>query len=125
MSIEKSALETAHKDELQKVKDAVKAEAADQAKKDAKDELLILSKFLRAAAARRQGGDEMSAKNRAFEGALLLIYGGEASAVVAMESLIAGSSDKVSTVDQTPSEFTCEFSQSINVSVLSTCVYKD
>ncbi len=125
MSIEKSALETAHKDELQKVKDAVKAEAADQAKKDAKDELLILSKFLRAAAARRQGGDETSAKNRAFEGALLLIYGGEASAVVAMESLIAGSSDKVSTVDQTPSEFTCEFSQLKNVSVLSTCVYRD
>lgn len=118
MSTEKSALETAHKDELQKVKDAAVAEGADNAKKDAKDKLLILSKFLRAAAAKRQGGDETSAENRAFEGALLLVYGGEASAVVAMENLIAGSEDKVSTVDQTPSEFTCEFFQFVPVRVL-------
>lgn len=118
MTTEKSTLETAHKDELQKVKDTAEAEAADQAKKDAKDNLLILSKFLRAAAAKRQGGDETSAENRAFEGALLLVYGGEAGAVAAMESLIAGSEDKVPTVDQTPSEHTCEFLRFYLVSVL-------
>ena len=84
------------------------SEAAALGKKEAKDKLLILSKFLRAAAAKRQGGDETSAENRAFEGALLLVYGGEAGAVVAMENLIDGSDDKVPTVDQTPSEFTCK-----------------
>lgn len=68
----------------------------------------MLSKFLRAAAAKRQGGDENSAENRAFEGALLLVYGGEAGAVVAMEKLISGSDEKVPTVDQEPSEFTCK-----------------
>ncbi|KAL9099883.1 MAG: hypothetical protein Q9163_004675 [Psora crenata] len=105
---EKSALETSHKEELQKVKDAAVAEAVAEGKKEAKENLLALSKFLRAAAAKRQGGDETSPENRAFEGALLLVYGGEVGAVVAMESLIAGSEEKVPTVDSTPSDFTCE-----------------
>ena len=105
---EKSVLESAHKDELDKLKDATLAEAAATSEKESKDKLLILSKFLRAAAAKRQGGDENSAENRAFEGALLLVYGGEAGAVVAMESLIAGVEEKVPTVDQTPSDFTCK-----------------
>ena len=93
---------------MQKVKEAAVAEAVAEGKKEAKDNLLVLSKFLRAAAAKRQGGDETSPENRAFEGALLLVYGGEVGAVVAMESLIAGSEDKVPTVDQTPSDFTCK-----------------
>lgn len=109
MLAEKSALEAAHTDELQKVKEAAIAEAVAEGKKEAKENLLVLSKFLRAAAAKRQGGEETSPENRAFEGALLLVYGGEVGAVVAMESLIAGSDEKVSTVDQTPSEFTCRF----------------
>ncbi len=108
LSAEKSALETAHIDELQRVKEAAIAETAAEGKKEAKENLLVLSKFLRAAAAKRQGGDETSPDNRAFEGALLLVYGGEVGAVVAMESLIAGSDEKVPTVDQTPSEFTCK-----------------
>lgn len=108
LSAERSALETTHKNELQKVKDAAKAEAEAEGKKQAKDNLLVLSKFLRAAAAKRQGGDETSAENGAFEGALLLVYGGESSAVIAMENLISGSEGKVPTVDQTPSEFTCK-----------------
>ena len=108
MSTEKSALEATHTDELQKVKEAAIAEAAADGKKEAKDNLLVLSKFLRAAAAKRQGGDESSPENRAFEGALLLVYGGEVGAVVAMESLISGSDEKVPTVDQNPSDFTCE-----------------
>lgn len=109
MLAEKSALEAAHTDELQKVKEAAVAEAVAEGKKEAKENLLLLSKFLRAAAAKRQGGDETSPENRAFEGALLLVYGGEVGAVVAMESLIAGRDEKVPTVDQTPSEFTCRF----------------
>ncbi|KAL6720214.1 hypothetical protein ACLMJK_002135 [Lecanora helva] len=106
LSSEKSALELSHKNELQKVKESTLAEAVAEGKKEAKDNLLVLSKFLRAAAAKRQGGDETSPENRAFEGALLLVYGGEAGAVVAMESLIDGSDDKVPTVDQTQSELT-------------------
>ena len=108
IAAEKSALETSHKDELEKVRDAAVSEAQVEGKKESKDSLLVLSKFLRAAAAKRQGGDETSPENRAFEGALLLVYGGDAGAVAAMEKLISGSEDLVPTVDQTPSEFTCE-----------------
>ena len=108
LATEKSALETAHKHELQSVKDAAVAEVLAEGKKEAKENLLVLSKFLRAAAAKRQGGEESSPENRAFEGALLLVYGGEAGAVVAMESLISGTEEKVPTVDATPSEYTCK-----------------
>lgn len=69
--------------------------------------MLVLSKFLRAAAAKRQSGDDTSSENRAFEGALLLVYGGDAGAVVAMEKLIDGSENKVPSVDQEPLDFTC------------------
>ena len=109
MIAEKTALESAHKDELQQVKNAASAEAEAKCKKEAKDNLLVLSKFLRAAAAKRQGGNESSAENLAFEGALLLVYGGEAGAVVAMENLVSGSEEIVPTIEGVPSDFTCKF----------------
>ena len=94
---------------MQKVKDAASAEIEAKCKKEAKDNLLVLSKFLRAAAAKRQGGNESSAENLAFEGALLLVYGGEAGAVVAMENLVSGSEEIVPTIEGVPSDFTCKF----------------
>ncbi|KAL8699278.1 MAG: hypothetical protein Q9224_001483 [Gallowayella concinna] len=106
LATEKAALASSHKDELDKVKEAATAETRAESAREAKDNLLVLSKFLRAAAAKRQGGDETSPENRAFEGALLLVYGGEVGAVGAMESLITGSDEKVPTVDQVPSEYT-------------------
>ncbi|KAI4243638.1 MAG: hypothetical protein LQ352_006991 [Teloschistes flavicans] len=106
LAAEKSALEISHKAELDRVKEAATSAVKAESEQEAKDNLLVLSKFLRAAAAKRQGGDETSPENRAFEGALLLVYGGEAGAVAAMESLIAGRDEKVPTVDQIPSEYT-------------------
>lgn len=108
LATEKAALEGSHKQELEKVKEAAASAAKAESAKEAKDNLLVLSKFLRAAAAKRQGGDETSPENRAFEGALLLVYGGEAGAIAAMESLIEGSDEKVPTVDGVPSEYTCK-----------------
>ena len=108
LSAEKAALSSAHKEELQKIKDEAVVELEEARQKASKDSLMVLSKFLRAAAAKRQGGDENSPENRAFEGALLLVYGGETPAVEAMYNLISGSEEKVPTVDQTPSDFTCE-----------------
>ncbi len=108
LTSEKSALETSHKEELEKARDASVAEAKAEGEKQSKDNLLVLSKFLRAAAAKRQGGDENSPENRAFEGALLLVYGGELGAVTAMEKLILGSDEMVPTVDGVPSDFSCK-----------------
>lgn len=106
--MEKSALEAVHKEELEKLKEVTTAEALEEGKKQSNESLLVLSKFLRAAAAKRQNGDEHSAENRAFEGALLLVYGGEIGAVEAMEKLISGSDEKVSTTDGKLSELSCE-----------------
>jgi len=117
LSAEKAALEASHSEELSKVKESAAAEAHAEAKKITKESLLTLSRFLRAAAAKRQDGDENSEGNRAFEGALLLVYGGDAKAVAAMENLIDGSEDKVPFVDTQLSDFTCKV-QSID---LSTC----
>lgn len=123
LATEKAGLQTSHQKELEQVRDITISEATAGSKKEAKENLLVLSKFLRAAAAKRQGGDETSAENRAFEGALLLIYGGETSAVEAMEKLIAGSDEKVPTVDQVPSEFTCKSPKAV-FTIILTFIFK-
>ena len=69
--------------------------------------LLTLSQFLRAAASKRQEPDEMLEENRAFEGVLLLIYGGDNGAVEAMKKLIEGSEETVPTVEGTMTSYTC------------------
>lgn len=106
-SAEKTILETSHRQELEKAKEAALTEAETKSKKEIKDSLLVLSRFLRAAAARRQDGDE-SDEGKAFEGALLLVYGGDIGAVGAMEKLIEGSDEDCPTVHGAPSGFTCE-----------------
>lgn len=107
LAVEKAALETSHQDELEKAQEATAAATKIEAAKNTKDNLLVLSRFLRAAAAKRQDNDETAEDNQAFEGALLLVYGGNLDAVAAMEKLIGGSDDKVPNVDGQLSEFTC------------------
>lgn len=115
LNAEKSALQSSHKDELLKVKESVVAEAQIEAMKEAKENMLVLSKFLRAAAAKRQSGDEKSVENQAFEGALLLVYGGDACAVAAIEKLIEGNDEKVPAVEKELGllEFSCKLSTTL------------
>ncbi|KAF2491755.1 hypothetical protein BU16DRAFT_530194 [Lophium mytilinum] len=95
VATEKEVLQSAHKEELEKLRETLKAEAAAEAQKGFKDRFLTLSRFLRAAAARRQLEDDDTDVTKAFEGALLLVYGGDASAVSAAEKLIEGTEDHV------------------------------
>ncbi|KAF2710861.1 hypothetical protein K504DRAFT_375755 [Pleomassaria siparia CBS 279.74] len=92
---EKELLQSAHTEEIEKLKAILKDEAAIDLKKAFREKFLTLSRFLRAAAARRQLEDDDSDLTKAFEGALLLVYGGDASAVAAAEKLIDGSEDNV------------------------------
>lgn len=108
LDAEKAESSTTHQRELETVKAEAATSAQSRSKQDLQDNLLLLSKFLRAAAAKRQDGDETAPDNRAFEGVLLLVYGGESNAVTAMESLINGSDERVPTIDATPSELTCK-----------------
>ncbi|PGH13765.1 hypothetical protein AJ79_03464 [Helicocarpus griseus UAMH5409] len=102
LASQKSELEKAHNDELETAKEKAIAEAKESAEKEYKERLLVLSRFLRAAAAMRRSGDETSSDSRAFEGALFQVYGGTEDAVSAMVKLIDGSDDIVPSVDAEP-----------------------
>ncbi|KAF9731961.1 hypothetical protein PMIN03_000087 [Paraphaeosphaeria minitans] len=97
---EKEILHKGHSDELEKLRDTLKEETALEVKKTFREQFLTLSRFLRAAAARRQlPEDDSNELTKAFEGALLQVYGGDPSAVVAAEKLIEGSRDSVPSTD--------------------------
>jgi ribosomal protein L16 Arg81 hydroxylase len=105
---EKEILQKSHSGELEKLRDTLKEEAALEHKKAFREKFLTLSRFLRAAAARRQLEDDDSDLTKAFEGALLLVYGGDAGAVAAVEKLIDGSEDSVPSTEGTALSVTCE-----------------
>jgi len=104
---EKQILQQSHTEELGKLRETLKAEAALETKKAFRENFLTLSRFLRAAAARRQLEDDDSDLTKAFEGALLLVYGGDASAVEAAEKLISGSSDNVPSTEGVALSVSC------------------
>ncbi|KAL1795533.1 hypothetical protein ACET3X_005757 [Alternaria dauci] len=92
---EKEVLSKSHSSELETLRGTIKAEAQLEQQKIVKEKLLTLSRFLRAAAARRQLEDDDSDLTKAFEGALLQVYGGDAGAVMAAEKLIDGAEEGV------------------------------
>jgi len=92
---ETELLRKSHSGELEALRETLKAEAAIEQKKLFREKMLTLSRFLRAAAARRQLEDDDSELTKAFEGALLQVYGGDALAVSAAEKLIEGAEDGV------------------------------
>lgn len=97
----------AHKVELEKVKREA-AEAIESVKNDFENQLLTLSRFLRAAAALRHSGMGDSNETRAFEGALAQIYGGTEEAVASMLKLINGSEEKLISAEREPLDVTCK-----------------
>lgn len=111
LSAEKEQLLSSHKTELEKLKEVAKAEATSEVQKSVRSRLLTLSRFLRAAAARRQQeGAALSEETQAFEGALLLVYGGDAGAVTCIEKIMDGADDVVPNTEGTPLSVTCAYS---------------
>ncbi|OJD20039.1 hypothetical protein AJ78_00055 [Emergomyces pasteurianus Ep9510] len=102
LATQKIEIEKKHKDELVALKEKVVAETLESSEKEFEGRLLVLSQFLRAAAAMRRSGDETSSDSRAFEGALFQVYGGTEEAVSAMVKLINGADDIVPSVDAEP-----------------------
>lgn len=103
---EKAALEESHADALAKVK----LEAADEATitnlKKFDDDLLVLSQFLHAAAAKRQDDELDPVEKAAFEGVLLLVYQGNNAALTAFKDVAAGSEKKVLNTEGDQLDFT-------------------
>lgn len=104
---ERTFKEQATKD-LEDAVSAAKAEAAATALKDQESNLLVLSQFLRLAAARRADDPEsVVEENVALEGVLVEIYNGDKSAVAAMTKLINGSEDATSSIGGDKLSVTC------------------
>jgi hypothetical protein len=106
---EREILKKSHSSELEALRDTLKAEAVLEQKKLLKEKILTLSRFLRAAAARRQLEDDDSDLTKAFEGALLQVYGGDATAVMAAEKLIEGAEEGVPSTEGVMLGVTCKF----------------
>jgi TolA-binding protein len=116
---QKSELTSNHGEELEKLKSELQAEAAARSEAELKSKLLIFSQFLRAAADRRNAEhDEEDDENRAFEGTLLLVYGGDQKAVDTALSLIEGSDEQVTSIEGSLLPVKCKFSHIIGCDVV-------
>lgn len=96
-----------HKTELERVKEEAAVEGELAAAKKWEDNLLALSQFLYAAAAKRQQ-DDGSDENRAFESLLTMVYQGNMSAVAAIQKLVTGAKGSVMALDGDLMECTCK-----------------
>ncbi|KAI1506147.1 hypothetical protein F5X99DRAFT_125668 [Biscogniauxia marginata] len=98
-TLEKSLTERLEKEKADAVAD-VQEKAAAEAKQAQHDNLLVLSQFLRLAAARRsEEADSTLDENMALEGVLLSVYSGDEHAVATMLKLIEGSDEKTNSVN--------------------------
>jgi len=108
---DKEELTASHQKELEELRSQIKPVEPEKPSEPAvplRDSLLSLSRFLRAAAARRMLEDDDSEETKAFEGALLLLYGGDETAVDAMEKLIEGAEEGVTSTEGALLSVTCK-----------------
>lgn len=91
---------------------AATAKAAADIQNAQHDGLLVLSQFLRLAAARRsEDADASLDENMALEGVLLNVYSGDENAVSTMLKLIQGSEEKTRSVSGDELQTTCKFQE--------------
>lgn len=110
MAKERELLQSSHSKELEEMKEVVTREAKIEAELEFKRKLLTFTRFLKAAAGRRQNEDQTD-DGKAFEGVLCGVYTGDAAAVDCAEKLVNGSDEKVPEYSG-PVDITCEFHQS-------------
>jgi len=110
MQKQREDLTTQHQKELGETKESSRLDAVTVGAGELRKKLLVLSQFLRAAAAKRNvEEDAASDENMAFEGVLLLVYGGDEKAVDTAMSLIDGSDEQVPSIEGVPLPIKCEF----------------
>lgn len=109
MQKQKEDLTSLHEKEMEKAREDGKVLGVTGSTAELRKKLLIFSQFLRCAAAKRATEEETeSEESRAFEGALLLVYGGDDKAVEAAMALIEGSDERVVSIEGLPLDFKCE-----------------
>ena len=107
---QKEELTIQHQKELEKVKDELTLEGMTTGAADLREKLLVFSQFLRCAANKR-GIEEDADKdeNKAFEGVLLLVYGGDEKAVETAVKLMEGSDEQASSIEGVSLPIKCKF----------------
>lgn len=109
---EKAQLEKSLTEKLEKEKADAVAQVQEKAEADINkslhDSLLVLSQFLRLAAARRaEEADAQLDENLALEGVLLNVYSGDENAVSTMIKLVKGADEQTSSTSGEPLQTTC------------------
>jgi hypothetical protein len=97
--------------ELEEAVAVAKAETYADALKDQQSGLLLISQFLRLAAVRR-GDEEADAtldENKALEGVLGKVYGGDKEAVECMVNIIRGNDSPTVSISNEPLNTTCQY----------------
>jgi hypothetical protein len=108
IELEKSLTEK-HEKEKNEAVNTVQQKAAEETKKMLHDSLLVVSQFLRLAAARRAEGENPEQdENLALEGILLQVYSGDETAVGTMLKLVQGTDDQAKSVSGDVLQTTCE-----------------
>lgn len=109
LAAEKEALKDKYEGQLNEVRNSAKKEAEADLKTAVRQKLLLFSQFLRAAAAKRVIEEEADTEeSKAFEGALLLVYGGDDKAVEAAENIVEGTEETVPSTEGQPLNIKCE-----------------
>ena len=103
---EKLILVEAHETEIARVKEEAKSNIEGSNTKAVEDALHVIIQFLHAAASKRQVEDAESDEARAFEGALLLVYQGNETALSTLKDLIYGTDVQVADVQGESLDFT-------------------
>lgn len=106
-------LQKSFADKAEKEKSALVAETKEKAEAEAdatlRNNLLILSQFLRLAAARRaEDIDSTADENMALEGVLLHVYSGDENAVATMLKLVQGSDEQTTSTGGDVLQTTCK-----------------
>lgn len=105
--VEKDLTERLEKEKADALVAATEKAAAD-VKNVQHDSLLVLTQFLRLAAARRsEDADATADENMALEGVLLNVYSGDENAVATMMKLIEGSEEKTRSVSGDELQTSC------------------
>ncbi|KAH9845595.1 hypothetical protein Tdes44962_MAKER06506 [Teratosphaeria destructans] len=103
MERQKEDLAAQHEREVEKLREELRTQGATSSAAQLKEKLLVFSRFLRAAAAKRAIEEEAGTEeNQAFEGALLLVYGGDEKAVSTAVSIIEGTEERVPSIEGVP-----------------------
>ena len=106
---QRDELTAAHVKEVEGARETTRIAGVNSAESQLRDKLLIFSRFLRCAAAKRTVEEEQDTEeSKAFEGALLLVYGGDEKAVGAAMKLIDGVEERIPSIEGNLLSITCK-----------------